>query len=236
MGNFLQAFSCYLAPAPANERYSFDMPGQRRTVGGRARGSTLARLAGIGLIVVLAAGGVAAYLVTFHPLGAGSGPTLPTRVVSYQTVGMVAQNAQPGSSGQLMQLLGGRDGVQFSPVSQAEQQSGTGRWTADLMAGGSYIFIFVGSDNCLGVTGTGGQARLVVQHCDLQANQRWRRLGASTVAQGHNFYPYANMADRSCITEGTELPGPVWAAGLSACTRASTDQLLAFWWSAGSAG
>jgi hypothetical protein len=207
------------------------MPGQRRTVGGRARGSWLARLAGIGLIVMLAAGGVTAYLVTMRPLGAGS-PALPTRVVSYQTVGLLAQSAQPGSSGQLVELLGSRGRAQFSPVSQAEQQSGTGQWTADLMVGGSYIFIFVGSDDCLGVIGSTSQARLVLQHCNLRANQRWRRVGAGTVEQGHSYYPYANVGERSCVTEGSELPGPAWTASLSACSTTATGQLLAFWWGA----
>jgi hypothetical protein len=206
------------------------MPGQRRTVGGRARGSTLARLAGIGLIVALAAGGVAAYLVTVHPLGAGSAAALPTRVVSYQAVGLLAQDAQPSSSGQLVELLDRQGKPQFSAVSQAELQSDTGQWTADLMVGGSYIFIFLGSDNCLAAT---GQARLVLQHCDLQANQRWRRVGTGTLAQGHSFYAYANMASRACVTEGSELPGSVWAASLSACSKAATDQVLAFWGSAG---
>jgi hypothetical protein len=209
------------------------MPGRRRTAGGRARGSTLARLAGIGLIVVLAAGGVTAYLVTLHPLGGRSGGTLSSRVVSYQTVGLLAQDVQPRSSGQLVDLLGRAGKPQFSPVSQAEQQSGTGQWTADLMVGGSYIFIFLGSDDCLATTGSAARARLVLQHCDLQANQRWRRVGTGVLAQGHSFYGYANMASRSCVTEGSELPGPVWAAGLSMCARAASDQLLAFWWSAG---
>jgi hypothetical protein len=201
-------------------------------VGGRARGSTLARLAGIGLIVVLAAGGVTAYLVTLHPVGAGSAATLPARVVSYQTVGLLAQDAQPGASGQLLELLGRHGKAQFTPVSQAEVQSGTGQWTADLMVGGGYIFIFLGSDDCLAATGSGTHARLVLQHCNLQANQRWRRVGTGNVAQAHNFYAYSNMAETACVTEGSELPGPVWAAGLSACSTA-TDQLLAFWWSAG---
>jgi hypothetical protein len=209
------------------------MPGQRRTGGGRARGSTLARLAGIGLVVMLAAAGVIAYLVTLQPRGAGSGATLSTRVVSYQTVGLLAEDAQPRSSGQLLELVSKQGKPQFSPVSQDELQSGTGNWTADLMVGGSYIFIFLGSDDCLAVTDSEGQPRLALQHCDLQANQRWRRVGTGTLAQGHNFYAYANAADRSCITEGSELPGQVSAASLSACSKAATNQVLAFWWSAG---
>ncbi len=210
------------------------MPGQRRTVGGRSRGSWLARLAGIGVIVVLAGGAVAGYLVTLHPLGAHA-TTLSTRVVSAETVGLVAENAQSGSSGQLVQLLGRRGAPKFSPVSQAEQQSGSGQWTADLMSGGSYIFIFLPSDTCLGAAGSAGGTRLVLQHCDLQASQRWRRLGSAMLGpQGHSFYRYANLASRSCLTEGSELPGSVRAAGLSGCTTATaTSQLVAFWWAGG---
>jgi hypothetical protein len=183
--------------------------------------------------VVLAAGAVTGYLVTMHPLGAHA-TTLSTRVVSAQTVGLVAENAQPDSAGQLVQLLDRRGTPTFSPVSQAEQQSGSGQWTADFMSGGNYIFIFLPSDDCLGAAGSAGRTRLVLQHCDLQASQRWRRVGSATPAQGHSFYRYANVADRSCLTEGAALPGSVWGAGLSGCTTATaTSQLVAFWWDAG---
>jgi hypothetical protein len=205
------------------------MPGQRRSVGGHSRASWLARLAGIGVIVVLAAGAVTGYLVTLHPLARDT--TLSTRVVSAQTVGLVAESGQSGSSGQLVQLLGRRGAPKFSPVSESEQQTGSGQWTADLMSGGNYIFIFLPSDTCLGAAA--GGTRLVLQHCDLQASQRWRRLGSAAPGQGHSFYRYANMADRSCLTEGSELPGSVWAAGLSGCTTRATSQLVAFWWAAG---
>jgi hypothetical protein len=208
------------------------MPGQRRTVGGRSRGSWLARLAGIGLIVVLAGGAVTAYLVTQHPLPHDT--PLPTRVISAQTIGLVAESPQSGSAGQLVQLLDRRGAPRFSLVSQAEQQSGSGQWTADLMSGGSYIFIFLPSDTCLGAAGSASRTKLVLEHCDLQPSQRWQRLGSATLGQGHSFYRYANLADRSCLTEGTEQPGSVWTARLSGCTTGTgTSQLLAFWWAAG---
>ncbi|HXW87499.1 MAG TPA: hypothetical protein VEJ42_04505 [Streptosporangiaceae bacterium] len=209
------------------------MPGQPRTAGRRTRGSWLPRIAGIGVIVLLAAGGVAAYLVTLHPAAARSA-ALPTRVVSDQTVGLIAQDAQPHSAGQLVQLLGSHTSPDFSLVSLAEQQSGYGQWTADQMADNSYIFIFLPNGDCLGATGRAGQARLVLQRCDLAASQRWRRVGSGMLAQGHSFYAYANLADRSCLTEGSELPGRVWGAGLSACAQsAGPDQLVAFWWATG---
>jgi hypothetical protein len=206
------------------------MPGQGRTVGRRARGSWLPRLAGIGLIVVLVAGAVTGYLLTVHPFGAPAA-TLPTRVVSDQTVGLVAADSQPGSADALVQLLERQGTPEFTSVSQAEAQSGSGQWTADLMAGNSYIFIFLPSNKCLGATGTAEHPRLVLQHCDLRSNQRWRRRGPGTLAQGHTFYPYANMADGACLTEGSELSGPARAAGLAACSAAAaSDQVRAFWW------
>jgi hypothetical protein len=206
------------------------MPGQRSTVGRRSRGSSLARLAGIGVIVVLAGGAVTGYLLTQHPLGHDA--PLSTRVVSAQTVGLVAETPTSGSSGQLVQLLGRRGAPTFIPVSQAEQQSGSGQWTADLMSGGGYIFIYLPSDTCLGAASSAGKTKLVLQHCDLQTSQRWRRLGSATTGHGHSFYRYANMASQSCLTEGSELPGSAWSAGLSGCTTAAS-QLVAFWWAAG---
>ena len=185
--------------------------------------------------MLVAAGGVAAYLVTLHPAGARSA-ALPTRVVSDQTVGLIVQDTQPRSAAQLVQLLGSHASPEFSLVSLAEQQSGSGQWTADLMAGNSYIFIFLPNGDCLGAAGRAGRAgraRLVLQRCDLAANQRWRREGPGTLAQGHSFYAYANVADRSCLTAGSQLPAKVWGADLSACRSAQPDQLVAFWWATG---
>lgn len=185
----------------------------------------------MGVIVVLAAGGVTAYLVTTHE-GAGHGHApLPTRVVSSQTVGLIAQNAEPNSAGELLQLRGPASGPQFGPVSPAQEQSGSGQWTADLMAGNTYIFIFLPDGNCLGAVGPAGARSLALRHCTLAASQRWRRVGPAVRADGHDFYRYANVGDGSCLTETAELPGPVWGAGLAACSSsASANQLIAFWW------
>ena len=207
------------------------MPGQRGTAGARARGSWLARLAGVGVIVVLAAGAVTGYLVVVHPAGARPAPPLSTKVVSYQSVGLVAEDAQPRSGGQLIQLLGPRGVPRFSGINPTDLEAGTGQWNADLMAGNAYIFIFLASGDCLTGVGPASQPRLALQHCDLQANQRWRRMQPAVLSEGHDFYQYANMSNRSCLTEGGELPGSVWGASLSACsTSAPVDHLIAFWW------
>jgi len=207
------------------------MPGQRRTTGQRASGSRLARLAGIGAAVLIAGGAVAAYLVALNPARHPS-PPLPTRVLSFQTVGLIAQVAQPGSaSGELLQLLGPGPVPQFSPLGQAQEQAGSPQWTADLMAGNSYIFIYLPTGRCLAASGQASQPKLRLEHCDLAAQQRWRRTGAADQIQGHDFYQYTNLADASCLTETAELPGSAYGAALHSCAAVPTpDQLIGFWW------
>ena len=203
------------------------MPGQRMAVGRRARGSRLSRLMGISLILVLAAGGVTAYLVTVNPLGGHPSPPLSTKVISNQTIGLVAQNVLPGSD-KLLQLRGKGGVPQFSVVTPAEEETGAGQWTADQMGDGSYIFIFVPSGTCLTAA---GKATPALRHCDLQPDQRWRRAGQAVLAQGHDFYRYANLSTGNCLTETFVLPGPSWKARLEPCSpQTQTNQLVAFWW------
>jgi hypothetical protein len=208
------------------------MPGQRHSAGTRSRGSWLAWLTGISVVVLLAAGG-AAYLVKVQSAAAPRPPSLPTRVLSFQTVGLITQRAQQAASAaQLLQLLGLQGTVQFSPVGQAQEQAGSPQWTADLMAGNSYIFIFLPTGNCLAATGPASQPKLALRHCDLTAAQRWRRARAAVVSQGHDFYQYANLGDRACLTQTGVQSGQVYGATLEACSpSAPADQLIAFWWS-----
>ncbi len=209
------------------------MPGQRHSAGPRSRGSWLARLAGISVVLLLAAGGVAVYLVEFHPAAARPATSLPTQVLSRQTVGLIAQpSQQPSSGGQLLQLLGPRRTLQFSPVARAQEQAGSPQWTANLMAGNSYIFIFLPSGDCLAAAGPARQPKLALEHCDLTAGQRWRRVRQAVVSQGHAFYQYANLGDGACLTEAGGQSGPVYGAALETCLQsAPADQLIAFWWS-----
>jgi hypothetical protein len=206
------------------------MPGRRRSTGQRAPGSRLARLAGISVAVLIAAGAVAAYLVVMHPAKRQPRP-LPARVVSVQQVGLIARVAQPGSSsGDLLQLLDSASGTpQFTPLGQAQQQAGSPQWTADLMAGDSYIFIYLPTGHCLASAGTADRPRLTLEHCDLMAQQRWRRTNAAVLFQGHDFYQYENLGDASCLTETNELPGPVYGAALQNCLAGSpASQLIGF--------
>ena len=202
------------------------MPGQRTAVGRRARGSRLSRLTGVSVILVIAVGAVTAYLVTFHPLGGHSGPPLSTKVVSNQTIALDAQDSLSGSA-QLLQLQVPGGVPRFGHVTQAEQQASAGQWTADQMGDNTYIFIFVPTGTCLTAA---SPARLALRHCDLQPDQRWRRAGRPALAQNHDFYEYANLGARSCLTVSAEPAGSAWGASLSACSApATTDQLMTFW-------
>lgn len=208
------------------------MPGQRQSAGSRASGSWLPRLTGLAVVVLLAAAAVTAYLVAFHPVGKRRTSPLPTRVVSYQTVGLVVADTRSGTTDQLLQLMGERGAVQFSPVAQAQQAEGSPQWTADLMAGGTYIFIYLPTGQCLSAVGSAREPRLALRHCDLGGAQRWRRTRTAVLVQAHDFYQYANLGDGSCVTQAGTLPGQIFGASLSACSSPqAADQLVAFWWS-----
>jgi hypothetical protein len=209
------------------------MPGQRRSAGKRARGSWLPRLAGLGVVIALAAGAVTAYVVAFHPAGPRHAPPLPTRVINYQTVGLVTAGTQPGTStSQLLQLQYQNGVLDFSPVAQAQQSTGSPQWTADLMGGATYIFIYLPTGQCLTATGSASKPELALRHCDLSGTQRWRRTHAAVLSQAHDFYQYANLGDGDCLTQASALSGQTFAAGLSACSaQQPVGQLIAFWWS-----
>jgi hypothetical protein len=210
------------------------MPGQRRSAGKRARGSWLPRLAGLVLVIIVAAAAVTAYLVAFRPAASHGPPPLPTRVLSYQTVGLVIAEKQPGaSSSQLLQLRNEGGGVAFSPVAQALQTQGSPNWTADLMSGSTYIFIYLPTGQCLSAIGSAGKPVLALRHCNLSGAQRWRRTGAAVLSEAHDFYQYANVSDGACLTRTGAQSGQGFVAGLSACSQQQPpEQLLAFWWSA----
>jgi hypothetical protein len=206
------------------------MPGQRRSAGKRARGSWLPRLAGLGVVLAVAAAAVAAYLVAFHPAGTHRAAALPTKVVSFQTVSLVMVDAQPGASGQLLQLRYRNGELDFSPIAPGQQAVGAPQWTADLMAGATYIFIYLPTGQCLSATGSASHPTVALRHCNLSRAQRWRRTNAAVLTQAHDFYQYADLGDGYCLTQGGELPGQIFGASLRACAaQQPASQLLAFW-------
>lgn len=200
----------------------------------RTRGSWLPRLAGLGVIVVLAAGGAIAYVVAFQPTQPSRPAPLPSRVTSTLTVGLVAQSGSGSGSAQtLVQLLSPQRKPSFTPVGLSQQQ-GQPQWIADVMSGGSYIFIYLPTSQCLTAAGPAAHPELIVQHCDLSLRQRWARLGTGVLADAHDFYQFSNLAAGKCITAGSGSAALGLPASLAACDPAKpASQLIAFWWTSG---
>lgn len=217
------------------------MPGQFATPPHRTKGSWTPRLAGFGVIVVLAGGALAFYLGSAHGQGpAGSGHAarqapLAVKVASVATVGLV--DFGPYDDGDAwqndfddnpMMLLPSGAGVDFARVPAAQIASGTPEWTADQMTDGGDIFIYVPTNQCLTAIGRSG---LTLSHCDLALDQRWRPVN-SQVLLTEPIAQYSNVQAGRCLTAGGR-PGP---ARLSTCARPGSKrfrkQEIAFWWSA----
>jgi len=192
------------------------------------------RLAGIGVAVLLAGGGVVAYLVAEPGQHAQHDASLPVRVASVQTVGLAspgpAGQAGPGTAPEL--LLAGPRGLTFTPARPAAPPAGYPEWTADQMVGGGYIFIYISTGRCLAATAAQAAA---LQRCDLSERQRWTREYHGTDATGQDYWQLRNAADGRCLTAGspvaaTGTAGPGARLELQPCgTGGSWRQLVAFW-------
>jgi hypothetical protein len=227
------------------------MRSQRSTGGRRARGSWLPRLAGAGAVMLLAAGGVVIYLVAARPPAARPVQALPSKVLAMQSVGLVVSARPAAATGTVQEmLLVSRAGLAFGPVPQSSLITGNPDWTADQMAGGTYVFIYIPSGQCLGSAagpapaGTAAgqaaspagvrQAGLALQRCDLGAAQRWRGLSPATMSAGRAYLRFRNLATGECLTAGGALPGAGSAdnaAQFSGCGAVQPwRQLVSFWW------
>jgi hypothetical protein len=213
---------------------SDSLSGRRR----RAKGSWLPRLTGAGLVVALAAGGVA--LIYAHSTGASGPPapspgptaTLPARVVSTQTVGLIDfgpyDDKDPYFSdledhALMLKPVGAV--VEYVPIPPSQLTSGVPSWNADQMADGSYIFIYAPTGRCLSATAS--KKGLTLVHCEPVLSQRWKAEHVAT-ADGQQFSAYANAWAGACLT----APGTPGPAVLAPCGPARTkSQEVAFWWS-----
>lgn len=197
----------------------------------------------MGLVGLLAAAGITVYLAAIKP--ARPRPrALPTTVMAVQTVGLVATGPHGSGTAGPWSLLASRAGLAFSPVPRSRLVTGLPQWTADQMAGATYIFIYGPSGQCLGITAPGGPGsgaaaspaapRLVLQPCDLSASQRWRSVHAAVTVAGHSYRQFASLSTGRCISVGGPRPaaGPgESAAGLTSCSgTGSWRQLISFWW------
>jgi hypothetical protein len=198
------------------------MPG-KRNARSRVRGSWAARLTGVSIAIVLAAVGVAAYLIV-GGADAGNSASLPTRVLGTQAIGLVAALAPTGDSSAAVEaLVASRPGVGFTVATQT-----AANWTADQMAGGSYIFIYLPDGLCLGAS---PPAAVGLQRCDLQAGQRWIRQRPVIGSSGLDYWQLQNLSDGRCLTVASAAAkgdgGPT--ARLERCRAApGAHQLIAF--------
>ena len=213
------------------------MPGPLSARPHRTEGSWVPRLVGVGVIVVLAAGGLAVYLASAHHPAAEPPrhrhAVLSSKVLKVETVGIIDFGpdddrdpfAHDADDHPLM-LQPTRAGVSFVAIPPAELAAGMPVWTADQMADGSEIFIYTTTGQCL--TARHGD-RLRLSHCDLSLSQRWRPLDGAT-SLGQTFAKYASAQTGRCLTAPQKHPGP---ATMEACGPARLrTQEIAFWWNA----
>lgn len=225
------------------------MPGSLSMRSRRAEGSWVPRLVGVGIIGVIAVGGVVYLGVTkqqpaasHRARGASRHPTLSARVVAQQTVGLINFGPYDDHDGitndrddhPLMLQSAKGDLLRFAVIPLSMLANGQPQWTADQMADGTEIFIYNPTGKCLAAAPHAGQADLA--RCTAVRGERWRPVHLATYA-GQPFAAYANAQTGECLTapvQGTKRdpparPGP---ATLTACGPARTkSQEIAFWWS-----
>jgi Ricin-type beta-trefoil lectin domain-like len=206
------------------------MPRPHAAGTGRTTGSWTPRLAGISAALLVAGGGAIAYLIA-GPANASRGPGLPTRVLSVQTVGIVAQGSGGPATARL--LTDSPHGVLFGAMPPADQPQGNPQWTADTMAGGTYVFIYAPDGKCLASAAGRRRTVLALRRCDLGPDQRWRQVNGTTVSAGHQYGQYRNLGSGRCLTAGGAAGQAVDPARLAPCDPASrAGQRVSFWWSA----
>jgi Ricin-type beta-trefoil lectin domain-like len=177
------------------------MPG-KRNARSRVRGSWTARLIGIGLAIVLAAAGVAGYLAFGNK--ASPKAALPSRVLGTQAVGLVNPGPPPqaGTGAAPQAFLASRSDLSFVTAGQAGAD-----WTADQMAGGTYIFIYLPNGLCLA---SARASAVALSRCNLGAGQRWIRQ-RQVSRGGVDYWQLRNLSNGRCLTaaggDGTAQPG-----------------------------
>src|SRR5712692_2087463 len=132
----------------------------------RTRGSAVPRLIGMGIVILLAGGGLALYLGSqqqqqpsrpvHHNL------TLPAKVLKVQTIGLIdygpdddgdQSNHDPDDHPLMLKQVGGK--LEFVQIPASELAAGVPLWTADQMADGGEIFIYIPNGRCLTAAGGG---------------------------------------------------------------------------------
>lgn len=202
------------------------MPG-KRNARSRVRGSWAARLTGAGFAILLAAAGAAVYLVVGGAHADNSASVLPTRVLGTQAIGLAYSPSASGSSS-VDSLVAASSGLDFSGSAAA-----AANLTADQMAGGTYIFIYLQDGRCLGTAHTASvsarTAPVSLQRCTLQADQRWVRQHSAVGGNGLEYWQLRNLGDGRCLTAAAGGGGDAAVARLERCQASpGASQLIAF--------
>jgi hypothetical protein len=185
-------------------------------------------------VLLVAAGGAIAYSVA-SPADASRHPEhLSTRVVSVQTVGIIGQvGAGAGDRSGFRRLVDSATGPRFGPMPPASLAQGDPQWSADTMAGGTFVFIFAPDGKCLAAAGQQGHPVLALRRCDLSAGQRWQRLSAAVASDGHLYGQYRNLGTGRCLAATGAPVAPSGPAALVPCAKSrTTRQLISLWWAA----
>ena len=198
------------------------MPG-KRNARSRVRGSWTARLIGLGLAIVLAAAGVAVYLAF------GNKPSqkaaLPTRVLGTQAVGLVNPGPPPqaGASAAPQAFLASSSDLSFVTAGPAGAD-----WTADQMADGTYIFIYLPNGLCLAPSRA---SHVTLARCNLGASQRWVRQRQESLG-GVDYWQLRNLSSHRCLTapgeDSAAQPGKSTAQQARCQASPGWSQLVAF--------
>lgn len=188
------------------------------------------RLAGMGVILVVAVGGLVVYLVSTQqdePVShrqhhARDGHGLSSKVRKVQSVGII----DVGPVSHPLKLLATARGVSWVAIARSEIRAGVPVWTENEMADGTDVFIYTATGQCLSAGSDPARVRLA--HCDLTLDQRWRPVDSGMV-NGQRFAEYANVKTGGCLT----APGEPGLAMLAGCGKPQLPtQEITFWWNA----
>jgi hypothetical protein len=185
-------------------------------------------------VLFMAGAGAIAYSVASSAEAARHASRLSTRVQSVQTVGIIGQvGASMTSSKGHRQLTDSATGPRFGPMPPASLAQGDPQWSADTMAGGTFVFIYAPDGRCLAAATRQGHPVLALRRCNLGASQRWQRFDASVAADGHLYGQYRNLGTGRCLAAAGGADAQSGPASLIPCAAApAAHQLLSLWWAA----
>jgi Ricin-type beta-trefoil lectin domain-like len=166
------------------------------------RGSLAFRIGGT-VLVIVTAGVVTSVLLLHHPgvrARQDANRALSARVSSALTVGLInpgPTTAQhPAAVRRMLNVTGHT--LNFTTATNRATAAGLEQWTADHMADGSYIFVFVPTGQCLAGSAAHPDA-VSLTTCDLSAAQRWQHLHTGFVGNGRYYWELRNMVTGRCL-------------------------------------